>query len=163
MVWKLAWEIRNLEREEASITGPFQRDKEAEFAAFNCSIAAWHTLDWIWRASSQKKKKQISSTGSFKDFKAEMATECRSLLICQNLCNSSKHASPGGNLSLRCIGQFFVHDVSSRDMSFSLIIEVEEKELAAVSVFKEAGVFLFNKILQWDLFEVLNEDDRLFE
>lgn len=163
MVWKLAWEIQNLEREERSTTGPFQREKEAEFAAFNCAIAAWHTLDWIWRSCNNEKKKNISPMGTFASFKAAMAAECRSLLICQTLCNSSKHASPGRDLSLRCIGKFVTGHTSSDAMTFSLVIKIDETELKALEVFKQAGRFLFEKLLQWDLFESLNEDDTLFE
>ncbi|MBY8952679.1 hypothetical protein J1G36_12320 [Pseudomonas carnis] len=162
MVWKLVWEIQNLEREERSTTGPFKQEKEAEFAAFNCAISAWHILDWVWKTCSQEQKKQVSPTGTFKDFKAAMAAECQSLLICQTLCNSSKHASPGRNLCLRCIGRFILIDPDSNLMKFNLIIQVGGVEHLAVDVFKQAGRFMFDKLIAWDLFEIFDKDDNFF-
>ncbi|QOY74010.1 hypothetical protein [Pseudomonas sp. OST1909] len=163
MVWKLAWEIRNLEREENSTTGPYQNEKEAEFAAFNCAISAWHILDWVWRTCNQEQKAKISPDGTFKSFKAAMAAECRSLLICQTLCNSTKHASPGRDLRLRCLCRFVLVDPDSNKMKFNLIVEAGGEEHLALDVFKQAGQFLFEKLIAWNLFEVFDEDDHLFK
>ncbi|EIK67186.1 hypothetical protein PseBG33_2645 [Pseudomonas synxantha BG33R] len=163
MVWKLAWEIRNLEREENSTTGPYQNEKEAEFAAFNCAISAWHILDWVWRTCNQEQKAKISPDGTFKSFKTAMAAECRSLLICQTLCNSTKHASPGRDLRLRCLCRFVLVDPDSNKMKFNLIVEAGGEEHLALDVFKQAGRFLFEKLIAWNLFEVFDEDDHLFK
>lgn len=92
---KLHWEVRQL---RASLVGERRViDTHAPaYHAFNCAITCWHLTDWVWESADEERRQLISSDfgvalRKIEDFQAALRSRYRSLHICWQIANGSKH------------------------------------------------------------------------
>ena len=103
MVSKLYFEIMKL-MDSLSVWTKGQEFPEPLFIAFNAAVTAWHITDWLWESRAETRallKKRFgfefnewSNKGLSKglnNFKDTVAKECRTLHICREIANGSKH------------------------------------------------------------------------
>jgi hypothetical protein len=95
LLLKLHWEIKQLRQ---SIEGQRKLiDTHAPaYHAFNCAVTCWHLTDWVWESADDERRQWISSELGVKlkvveDFQAAIRAKHRSLYICWQIANGSKH------------------------------------------------------------------------
>jgi hypothetical protein len=95
LLLKLHWEIKQL---RASMEGERRlADTHAPaYHAFNCAITCWHLTDWVWESADEERRRLISSDfeselRKIEDFQAALRVRHRSLHICWQIANGSKH------------------------------------------------------------------------
>jgi hypothetical protein len=92
---KLHWEIKQLrlaleaERDLSSMHAP-------AYHAFNCAVTGWHLSDWVWESADSERRQLISSQlgtklRNIEEFQAAIRSKHRSLYICWQIANGSKH------------------------------------------------------------------------
>ena len=96
LLLKLSWEIKQLRlsmQSERHLT-----DTHAPaYHAFNCAVTCWHLTDWVWESSDEERRQLISSQldevkiKAIEEFQAAVRTKHRSLYICWQIANGSKH------------------------------------------------------------------------
>ena len=102
MLSKLLWEIYELTNSmsvwEESGSWPVPM-----FQAFNTAVTAWHITDWLWQSNLETRTALRKRYGIFEDetqkglrkgleaFQNAVAKENRSLYICREIANGSKH------------------------------------------------------------------------
>jgi hypothetical protein len=92
---KLHWEVRQLRASLPSNRKPIDTHAPA-YHAFNCAITCWHLTDWVWESADEEQRRLISSDfggelRKIEDFQAALRLRHRSLHICWQVANGSKH------------------------------------------------------------------------
>jgi hypothetical protein len=92
---KLHWEVRQLRASLPSKRRPIDLHEPA-YHAFNCAITCWHLTDWVWESADEERRQLISSNfgvglRKIEDFQSALRLRHRSLHICWQIANGSKH------------------------------------------------------------------------
>ncbi|MDH2384820.1 hypothetical protein [Bradyrhizobium sp. CER78] len=95
LLHKLYWEIEQLRSSLASKRSLAETHAPA-YHAFNCAVTCWYLTDWVWESAEDYQRELMCSTYETKlktveDFQAAMRTRHRSLYVCWQIANGSKH------------------------------------------------------------------------
>lgn len=92
---KLHWEIEQLKIALKTEHKIAWTDAPA-YHAFNCAVTCWHLSDWVWEYADENLRQLIGSQlatklAKLEDFQAAIRTKHRSLHVCWQIANGSKH------------------------------------------------------------------------
>jgi hypothetical protein len=102
MLSKLLWEIDGLMQSQ-SVWIENETFPTPIFRAWNTAVTAWHITDWLWSSKAQARSKMATVHGfvyeetatgirrGLEKFQEAVATRERSLYICREIANGSKH------------------------------------------------------------------------
>jgi hypothetical protein len=102
MLSKLLWEIDGLMQSQ-SVWVDNETFPTPIFRAWNAAVTAWHISDWLWASNAQTRAKMATVHGfvyeetatgirrGLEKFQEAVAIRERSLFICREIANGSKH------------------------------------------------------------------------
>ncbi|GAB9248255.1 hypothetical protein [Bradyrhizobium diazoefficiens] len=96
LLLKLYWEIKQLRASLVSRGRSVADTHAPAYHAFNCAVTCWHLTDWVWEAADDYQRQLMSSVfetrlKAVEDFQIAMRSKHRSLYICWQIANGSKH------------------------------------------------------------------------
>jgi len=153
---KFAWEIREF---EDSIKNPDDSPfafQHPAYHAFNCAITAWHIADWVWKEAGDEWKAliagQLGCKNDFNSFKSAVCEKHRSIKICQQIANGSKHMTlsrPEERIRAKVISKFS----EGGNFSAELVVTDGEEMRPVLSIFKEAFDRWHDELSTWGFVE----------
>jgi hypothetical protein len=158
LLWKLAWEVRQLNRSTApDIKQSVADSLSPAYCAFNCAVTAWHVSDWAWQSADPETQQKIASRlgfslasddeRNFDRFADAICTRSRELRICREIAKGSKHKKlrrPDKSIIAKARFNPVVEPVGRFQIGghmLELTVADEHGELCAIRIFARAFEF----------------------
>lgn len=170
---KLYWEIKNLREHMRGPRDELMAHLHASYMAFNTAVTAWHLCDWVFHSWEGAERKEVmaerapGANVTAVEFRTAMAKASRSLKICQQIANGSKHmkcrfsdATIGVSLKWEA-GPASSGEGPGSFYRWDLVVRDDGAERAALEVFDEVFRFWRRELASWGFIEdwILPEDE----
>lgn len=165
---KLHWEVHQL-RSSLKTTQPVGLLHVPAYHAFNCAITSWHLSDWTWEYIDDKTKQLVSEQLSkpletLEHFQRALRKKHRTLHLCWQLCNGSKHFRlkrvDDVEIETQSVWQHHPPMAGSlqagqsvESHQYTLSVTDQGKRLQALQLFENAGSIWCDELASWFVIE----------
>lgn len=166
---KLDWEIDNLRNtiEKQPATPPLTHELSA-YHAYNVAVTAWHLTDWTWGALSDEAKCRLAAelqfnisnnpTSNLKSFQDAIRNKSRSLEICWDIANGSKHFDTHKNSKIDAKVDWESKMATAGEIraghpiqtfTYDFVVQWDNCNYRLLDIYEEVKEFWFNFLARW--------------
>ena len=173
MLMKFSWEIQQLKKVLEPADGRYSIDAHltAAYFAFNAAVTGWHLSDWLWESFDEDTRKDIfeklpvpenrrNSNSPLKRFQDDLKSKSKSLTICCEIANGSKHMAERVGSTVEASlewefkgGEYTVESGFPSPYKYILVIKNENEEMNVLDIFDGLYKFWLQTLREWGFVE----------